>query len=207
MARNEDTQGISIPSRFGRVLAVGTVAVAAIGFLVTVAGAGLEGVTRWIWPFAFVSYAAWAVFWLPTVTVSDGGVTLRNVLRTIHLPWPSIQGIDTKYALTLVTQYGKFAAWAAPAPTRYSVGSVDKTELGRLPESTYYAGTIRPGDNPASDSGQAALIVRTRWEHLRDAGHLDDARLERERPAVRWHIATIVTLVVLLVATAVAVNL
>ena len=41
---------------------------------------------------------------------------LVNVLRTIDLPWPAIQLVDTKWALTLVTAYGKFTAWAAPAP-------------------------------------------------------------------------------------------
>ena len=207
MARNDDTQGITIPSRFGRVLAVATVVVAVAALVITVAGSGFEGFARYVWPFALVGYAAWAIFWLPSVTVSDGGVELRNVLRTIHLPWPSIERIDTKFALTLYTSFGSYAAWAAPAPTRYSVGSVDKTEIGRLPESTFFAGTIRPGDNPTSDSGQAALIVRMRWEHLRDAGHLDGARLESDRPAVRWHIATTVTLAVLLVATVLSVTL
>ncbi|TBN57349.1 PH domain-containing protein [Glaciihabitans arcticus] len=197
MANGQIETDITMPSRFGRILAVITVAIAAYGLVVTVADSGLEGLLVSSWPFVFVSYLAFAVFWQPSVTVSDGGVTLRNVLRTIHLPWPSIQRIDTKFALTLFTDYGHFAAWAAPAPTRYSVGQTDKSDLTRLPESTYFAGTIRPGDNPASDSGQAALVVRMRWEALRDAGHLDSARLEKERPDIQWHLVTIAALVVL----------
>jgi len=197
MARGQIETDITMPSRFGRILAVVTALIAGYGLVFTVVEAGWEGLLVSSWPFVFIVYFAYAIFWAPSVTVSDGGVTLRNVLRTIHLPWPAIQRIDTKFALTLYTSYGHFAAWAAPAPTRYSVGQTDKSDLARLPESTYFAGTVRPGDNPASDSGQAALVVRQRWEALRDAGHLDSARLEKERPDIHWHLVTIVALVVL----------
>jgi len=197
MARGQIETDITMPSRFGRILAVVTALIAGYGLVITVVGSGWEGLLVSSWPFVFIVYLAYAVFWAPSVTVSDGGVTLRNVLRTIHLPWPSIQRIDTKFALTLYTSYGHYAAWAAPAPTRYSVGQTDKSDLARLPESTYFAGTVRPGDNPASDSGQAALVVRQRWEALRDAGHLDSARLEKERPDIQWHLVTIAALLVL----------
>lgn len=197
MASGDTSRGIVMPSRFGRILAVGLAVVSAIGLVTTAIDSGGFALVRYAWPFIFIAYLGYALFWKPDIEVSDGGVTMRNVTRTIHLPWPSIQRIDTKYALTLVTSYGHYAAWAAPAPTRFSVGSADKRELSQLPESTYLAGTIRPGDNPTSDSGQAALVVRLRWEELRDAGHLDDARLEAERPVIQWHRLTIAALVVL----------
>lgn len=147
---------------------------------------------------------AWAVFWRPAVTVNDAGVSLRNVLRTIDLPWPSIHRIDTRYALTLYTAYGRYAAWAAPAPSRSRVAEVTGAEVGHLPESTYAAGgSVRPGDLPGTSSGQAAAVVRRRWEALRDAGHLDDARLERDRPVVQWHWWTIGVLAALSGATVV----
>ena len=41
-------------------------------------------------------------------------------------------------------------------------------------------------------SGDAALTVRRRWEELRNAGFLDDPRLEFARPPVRWHWSVIV---------------
>jgi len=207
MASGDTGTGITMPSRFGRVLAGFIAAIAVYGLVSTGVSTGVGSVIRYGWPFFFIAFVGYAVFWAPTVEVSDGGVTLRNVLRTIHLPWPSIQRIDTKYALTLYTSFGHYAAWAAPAPTRFSVGSVDKTELQRLPESTYFAGTIRPGDNPTSDSGQAAIVVRQRWEALRDAGHLENARLEQERAAVQWHPTTIAVLVLLGVAAVLSVLL
>jgi hypothetical protein len=64
--------------------------------------------------------------------------------------------------------------------------------MANLPESSYGAGgTVRPGDLMSSDSGQAAALVRSRWEQVRDAGLLDDARVERSRPVVRVHVVLI----------------
>jgi hypothetical protein len=183
-------------SRFGQVLTVTMISLAALVIvLMVVQGAGAYTL-RYGWSVALVAFVTWAAYWAPSVTVSDGGVEIRNVLRTVHLTWPSIGAVDTKYALTLITAHGRFTAWAAPAPGRHAtLGSAGDRQ--HLPSSTYVAGTIRPGDDLRSDSGQAALIVRRRWESLRDAGYLDDPRVENDRPAVRWHWLTIAVLLVL----------
>jgi len=145
---------------------------------------------------------AWAMFWRPSVTVSDAGVTLRNVLRTVELPWPAIRRVDTRYALSLETAFGTYTAWAAPTSTRHQAYQASPADLRGLPESTFGAGdSIRPGDLPSTPSGQAAALVRVRWEELRDAGHLDDPRLERTRPVVRWHPTELAVLGGLTVAT------
>ena len=93
--------------------------------------------------------------------VDDGGVRLVNVARTIDLPWPSIVAVDTKWALTLVTAYGRFTGWAAPAP------GLRQTMLAGCAQET---ATCRPGHvaDAASDpvtcrrrpSGDAALLIR-----------------------------------------------
>src|SRR5450756_852879 len=165
-------------------------------------------------PLALVRYApglllvtavVWAAYWQPAVIVSDAGVTVRNVLRTVELPWPSIQRIDTRYALTLITAYGSYAAWAAPAPGRTRSREASAADLRGLPESTYgAAGSVRPGDLPTSPSGEAAAIVRRRWEALRDAGHLDDPRLERDRPRSHLHWGTLALLAALVALTVAA---
>jgi hypothetical protein len=148
-----------------------------------------------------VAGAVWATYWRPEVAVDESGVRVVNVLRTIDLPWPSIQRVDTKWALTFVTAYGKYTAWAAPAPGGIATArAASKGTLQGLPESTYGPErSIRPGDVPSSPSGAAAAEVRRRWEELRDAGHLDDPRLESARPPVQWHWPVIVAAPVLLV--------
>ena len=59
------------------------------------------------WP-ALAEYAPWVALlgvvgyeglWAPYLEVSDGGVTMRNVLRTVRLPWPAIHSVEGKYGL------------------------------------------------------------------------------------------------------------
>ncbi|WP_308121633.1 PH domain-containing protein [Actinotalea ferrariae] len=190
----------------GRWLAGTVAALAAFGLVSLVVEGEPAEVLRYGSVLVLVAALVWAAYWLPAVEVSAAGVTLRNVLRTVELPWPSIQRIDTRYALTLVTAYGTYSAWAAPAPgNRRSHRETPAAELRGLPETTYGAGgSVRPGDLPSSPSGAAAAIVRRRWEELRDAGHLDDPRLERPTPRTTWHRGTLTVLGVLTVATVVA---
>src|SRR5665647_3403221 len=95
-----------------------------------------------------VTAVVWAAYWQPAVIVSDAGVTVRNVLRTVELPWPSIQRIDTRYALTLITAYGSYAAWAAPAP-------------GRSPSRSSRSSTLAWSSGPTAARERAIELLRT----------------------------------------------
>src|SRR5665648_354904 len=167
-----ETGGVDPPTltfrpRSGRWMTgvVATLALYGIGSL-AVAGEPLT-LVRYAPGLLLVTAVVWATYWQPAVIVSDAGVTVRNVLRTVELPWPSIRRIDTRYALTLITADG----------------------------------SVRPGDLPTGPSGQAAAIVRGRWEALRDAGHLDDPRLERDRPRSHLHWGTVALLATLAALT------
>jgi hypothetical protein len=192
---------------FGRVLAVVVIVLCvggAITGLVTDAGATL----RFLPLLALLGTLVWAAYWAPAVIVTPASVELRNVTRTVEMPWPAIQRIDTRFALTLHTPYGQYAAWAAPAPGRLQVRAAGPADVRDLPSSTYGAGgTVQAGDLASTGSGQAALLVRARWEALRDAGVLDDPRLERERPRVRGHTGTLAAIVVLIAASVFALTL
>lgn len=175
---------------FGRVLStvVGALCVVVLVALAIADPATALRAAPWLLLFGG---AAWAVFWRPEVVVDDGGVRLVNVTRTIDLPWPSIQAVDTKYALTLITAYGRFTGWAAPAPGALAARRATKRDTLHLPASTASSGGIRPGDLPTSESGSAALMIRRHWEQLRDGGFLDDPRLERDAPPITWHLITL----------------
>jgi Bacterial PH domain len=176
---------------FGRVLciAIGVICVASMVALIATDGpSALWRGGPWL---ALVAGACWALFWRPEVVVDDGGVRLVNVFRTIDLPWPSIQAVDTKWALTLITSYGRYTGWAAPAPGMHEAVRATSRDANHLPASAWSSDGIRPGDLPSSSSGSAALLIRRRWEQLRDAGYLDEPRLERESPPVTWHRTTI----------------
>jgi hypothetical protein len=189
--------------RFGRVLAA-AVAVLGVAGLVSGFAADWRATLPYLPVIAVVVLWVWAAYWRPAVIVTPAGVELRNISRTIELPWPANERVETRYALTLHTAYGTYAAWAAPASGRSRSMAAGGDAARDLPESTYQAGTVGSGDLLVSSSGQAAAIVRSRWEELRDAGLLDDPRVERSRPTVRWHVATLVALAVLAAASVAA---
>ncbi|MGV8858764.1 PH domain-containing protein [Rhodoglobus sp.] len=190
----------TLHSRFGRVLSIVVFVACAAALIVTAAQGRWLDALQVLPVFGFVSLLTWAMFWRPAVLVTAAGVTLRNVLRTVDVAWPEIRRIDTKYALALETVHGTVTAWAAPAPGRHSVFSAVRQDGANLPESSYLAGTVRPGDLITSDSGQAAHIIRTHWEQLRDGGHLDAATSEFTKLRVTWHFRTIAAVAALIVA-------
>lgn len=173
------------------MLTIGVGLICSITAIVVLAGNGLREFLQMAPWLTLVAGICWAAFWRPHVAVSDGGVRLVNVLRTIDLPWPSIEAIDTKWSLSLVTAYGKFTAWAAPAPGVRGAFRAARTDVKRLPSSTYAGEGVRPGDLPSSASGEVAVRIRQRWEALRHAGHLNDPRLEHEAAPVTWHVPII----------------
>lgn len=188
---------------FGRVLCIALWIICAVALVLT--GRERLGQVLSVLPWLLLaSGTVWVLFWNPRVQVDDAGVHLVNLLRTIDVPWPAIQQVDTKWALTLVTAYGRFTAWAAPAPGGLATARrMTRTDRTAIPSSAKDAqGSVRPGDLPDTASGSAALIVRHRWEELRDAGWLDDPRLEHATIPVRWHWPTMAIGVALVVACA-----
>lgn len=184
---------------FGRVLSiiVAVIAASGLGGLIV---AGDAGLLRYGWGMLLLAAITFALFWLPSLSVAEHEVTVRNVFHTVHVPWPSIQRIDTKFALTLYTTRGKVTAWASPAPNRYATQAANSADA-RL--AARVSGTSpRPGDLPTTASGAAALVIRTHWDDLREDGLLDNPVLKAGafRRDVHW--LTIGVLGALAVATA-----
>lgn len=113
-----------------------------------------------------VGLAVYGVFWRPAVIVDDEAVELRNVLRDVRVSWPSLEAVDTRFALTLLIGDSRFRSWAAAAPGRPSplAGAV----TGRQPQAAGDA--IRSSRSLQADSGAAAFMVNQRWEARRHVG-------------------------------------
>ncbi|MEP1123004.1 MAG: PH domain-containing protein [Ilumatobacter sp.] len=173
---------------FGRGLTVFVTVIAVVSIVVVAITADLGAVVVTLPWLVLVVATCWAFFWRPSVVVSDAGVRLVNVTRTIDIPWPAVHDVDTRFALTLHTAYGRFSAWAAPAP---GAGTALRSSLRARRTSARdtdgVVGTSRMGDIAGSASGEAATIVRRRWERLRDDGFLDDPQLEFDRAPTTWH--------------------
>lgn len=165
---------VRLRSHSAQVLGVVMVAVAVAGLASAVWG-GVDTLLQYGAPVVLFGVVGWGAFWQPSVEVSDGGVTLVNTLRSIHVPWPAIQAVDGRYGLRLTTAYGTMSAWAAQAPA------------GRQ--------RARGMQSPSSE------LVTERLQTLREAGHLDDPRLERPAPVTEWHWPLLAALGILTLAS------
>jgi len=180
---------------FGRVLTIVVGIVALTGMVGLVIGDDLQSLLRFGAWFVLLVAVTIALYWMPVVEVLEHEVLVRNPLSTWHVPWPEIQRIDTKWALTLYTRSVRIEAWAAPSSGRYTVFTLGPDDT-KVSETARLAGSIRPGDTLSSESGAAANHIRRHWEQLRDDGLLDGAV---EVGALRrdWHPRTIALLAAL----------
>ena len=184
---------------FGRVLSIIVVAIAVAGLVGFVVSGDWGGLVRYGWGLALLAVLAVALFWLPSLAVAEHEITVRNVFSTVHVPWPAIQRIDTKYALTLYTQRGKVTVWASPAPNRYA-GQVSASRDASLPGAGQ-GGSIRPGDLLSTPSGAAAYVIRSHYDQLVEDGHLDNPVIEEGAYRTEPHWVTIIALGALALAT------
>jgi hypothetical protein len=170
--------------------------VAALGITITAITAGPAALAGTA-PLLLVAFLGWQLFWMPAVVVHDGGVTLENPFRSIHVPWAALVHDDTRIALTLVTARMTYVAWAAPAPGIWGGRNARPEDLRGLPATTYGPGqSVRPGDLKSTDSGQAARLVRERWHQLVESGELaaGDAATTPVKVTYRWAAAAVVVL-------------
>lgn len=190
---------------FGRVLAVVVGVVVVLGLAGFVVSGDAAALVRVAWGPLLVAVGAFALFWFPSVSVAEHEVTVRNVFSTVHVPWPAIQRVDTKWALTLYLPEGrKVAAWASPAPNRYAaqVGATKDTKLAAKNQG----GAIRPGDLLETPSGAVAYVIRSHWEDLQASGALD-AGVEPGSVRRDWHWVTIGVMGALALATVLSIVL
>ncbi len=185
---------------FGRVLAVVTMAVCALGVVALVVSNPADAV-RYAWPIVLVGVLAWAMYWRPSLLVQEHGITVENVLRTHFVPWPSIEAIDTRYSLTLRTAHGRVGVWAAPAPGRHrTLGLAPKDFDGVGLSARGSHGELRPNDAITTPTGNLAQLIRGHWEQLRDAGAFS-AGVDPDAATVRWHRGTVTVVAALAAAS------
>ncbi|MDJ0334480.1 PH domain-containing protein [Salinibacterium sp. G-O1] len=188
---------------FGRILGVVVELIAGLGIVGFIVAGDAEALLRYGWGLLLLIAVVDALFWRPSLHVAEHAITVRNVFSTITVPWPAIQRIDTKYALTLYTSAGKVAVWASPAPNRYAAHNAAASDA-RLASNGM--GAVRPGDLLSTGSGAAAFVIRRHWDELRDDGLLD-AGYEAGSVRRDIHWVTIVVLGVLAVATVLGIAL
>jgi hypothetical protein len=184
---------------FGRVLSVIVGVIAATGLAGFLVAGDLAELARFGWGLLLIGAVVFALFWFPRIDIAEHEVTVRNVFSTVHVPWPAIQRVDTKYALTLHTLGGIVTAWASPAPNRYASQRSSRDSARIAGDPVGFA--PRPGDLLETESGAPAYLIRRHLDDLREAGHLDAPVLEGGRLRRDIHWATIAVLGALTLAT------
>lgn len=147
-----------------RVLTIGVAVVAVVAVAYFVSDGGLRELWRSGPTVLCIVVVTWALFWRPQVQVSDGGVTVANIVRTVHVPWPVLRTVDSKWSLTITAADVTVSAWAVPA----SSGMAART---RRPGSR----ASRDAPDPLKSTGNAdaaALAIAQRREALVEEGHL-----------------------------------
>lgn len=128
------------------------------------------------------SLIVWALYWSPRVEVTGAGITLINVVRIVHIPWPCFTSADPRWNLRIDTTSGTYTSWALPAGSRAS-----RLLPGRSSEPTQ--ADPHPTGNTA---GAAALRIGERLRALREAGRLSGAALGSPEVKTSWNRVTLV---------------
>lgn len=152
-------------SRFFPIAFAGVVLVASVLIVIS----DPREITRSVPLLVGIAIIVWVVFGYPRVEVSDGGITLVNVLRTVHIPWPCFSGADSRWNLRIDTTAGAHTSWALPA------GSGTARRLTRRGDRT----TMTERQLAGNTAEAAAVVIAERLQALREAGHLDPSTLGR----------------------------
>lgn len=136
-------------------------------------GSPLEAATLAAWLLAVLT-VLYAVFWRPAVVVDDTAVTLINPVRTVRVPWGALREIDTRFALTLITDDARYQSWAAVAPGRppgtFSPSRRAKVHDLRMPPTISGEAPDAQAASRRLDggAGATAFVVELAWAQWRD---------------------------------------
>ncbi|HEY0258813.1 MAG TPA: PH domain-containing protein [Lacisediminihabitans sp.] len=197
--RSQDHEDV-FHSRFNRILAIVIWALEVFVLVTTVvAGQFADQPLTTIVPELFVAGFVYVLLWRPGVKIDDEAVTLVNVLRTISVPWPALIDVDTRFSLSLRTPNASYSAWAAPAPGRTGLAMARRAERrhGSNPLTPTIGGRSRPGDLITTESGEAAYLVRERWNALVESGRVEPGLADVTPVTIRWHWAEDIALLIL----------
>ena len=91
---------------------------------------------------------AWAVFVRPVVRFDIGGVTLRNLVRDVHIPWPAVTDVSSRWNLKVFAGDQSYTAWALSSePERPGRGSGG---MFRMPVPGRLNGVASPKPKPST---------------------------------------------------------
>jgi hypothetical protein len=92
---------------------------------------------------------AWAIFVRPSVLIDAEGVTIRNIVRDIHIPWAALTDVSTRWNLKVMVGNRGYDAWAISS-------QVDRPKSA---SSALLRDPVSPRSNPASSAATPSSPV------------------------------------------------
>lgn len=112
---------------------------------------------------------AWSVFVRPAVLLDAEGVTLRNSVRDVHIPWTRLTGVTSRWNLKVLVGDRGYNAWAISSqverPRRASAGLFRVPMPGRLSDVASADARASTNDSKATAQSLALLIESAKQEH------------------------------------------
>lgn len=187
---------VTFKTTFSRFFPPLTVIVVVVASILIVVDGGVAELSKSVPFLGAGALTVWALFWVPQVEVSDGGIRMVNVIHIVHIPWPCFTSADPRWTLKVETTEGAFTSWALPAGSgtarRFSRPRRGDTE-GSTPRADRQLNT--------GTAESAALVIAERLEALTNAGFLDRDTVQsphvEKTPnrASLWNLITMVVLV------------
>jgi len=103
----------------------------------------------------------WVLFGHPKVAIDDDGVTMVNIIRSVHVPWPRLREVQTRWSLTLETDDGDHTSWAIPASS--ALGS--RMRSSRSADQQPQAATNLSGNS----ADAVAQVISERFQAVQEA--------------------------------------
>lgn len=117
---------------------------------------------------AFIVWCAWVFLWRMSVCVDGDGITARNLLRWVRVPWDRVADVRRRAQLRVEVDDGTHVdCWGSPFPPRTGLGGMTRTASPR-------GGRFGPGQHPAQPADRALHAVRGAWlnaAHRCDGAH------------------------------------
>ncbi|SEE97229.1 PH domain-containing protein [Ruania alba] len=182
------------------VVIVAAVCLVALGYFIWIGGPAelwRSGPTA-----ALVIVVMWALFWVPGAEVSDGGITVVNVLRTVHVPWPEFTEAEARWSLQVRAGDVTVSSWGVPASSGTGTRLASRGRARRASAEERAATETPRRLTGRGNAEAAALAIGERRSALADAGHLTGARRGTLPVTTTWHRPVIVALIAASVLTA-----
>ena len=146
----------------------------------------------------------WSAFWRSAVVVDDHAVRLLNVVRDVEVAWPALDGVSTRWALTLHAGDRQHRSWSATTRNRAATRARVRSAVAHSVRDPWLP---PPSSTPGSggllaDAADARALVEGRWERWKVSAQAATQRPDGpDGPAsagvvVRWNVPVLVLLAV-----------